>query len=50
MRNRTEHRGYYLPKVKTKDYNIKIDGINFCDQPINDNIKTYENIRKIAIG
>ena len=26
-----------------------IDGKNFFHQPINSNIKTYENIRKIAI-
>ena len=27
-----------------------IDGNNFFDQPINNMIKTYENIRKITIG
>ena len=27
-----------------------IDGKNFFDQPINNMFKTYENIRKIAIG
>ena len=27
-----------------------IDGKNLFDQPINSNIKTYENIRKIATG
>ena len=27
-----------------------INGRNFFDQPIKNNIKTYENIRKIAIG
>ena len=27
-----------------------IDGRNFFDQPINSMTKTYENIRKIAIG
>ena len=27
-----------------------IDGKNFFDQPINNSIKTYENIRKIATG
>ena len=27
-----------------------IDGKNFFDQPINSNIKTYENNRKIATG
>ena len=27
-----------------------IDGKNFFDQPINNNLKTYDNIRKIATG
>ena len=27
-----------------------IDGKNFFDQPINNMIKTYENIRNITIG
>ena len=27
-----------------------IDGKNYFDQPINSNLKTYENIRKIATG
>ena len=27
-----------------------IDGKNFSDQPINSELKTYENIRKIATG
>ena len=27
-----------------------IDGKNFFDQPINNNLKTFENIRKIATG
>ena len=33
-----------------KDYNLMIDGENFFDQPINNMIKPYENIRKITIG
>ena len=32
-----------------KDYNVKIDGRNFFDQPINDDRKTYENIRKLLL-
>ena len=48
--DKTEHTGYYRPKVESKDYNAKIDGRNVFDQPINDDIKTYENIRKIATG
>ena len=31
-----------------KDYNFKVDGKNIFDQPINNDTKTYENIRKIA--
>ena len=35
-------------KVEIKDYNVKIDGNNFFDYSINNDNKTYENIRKIA--
>ena len=47
---RTSHSNYYLPNVEIKDYNITINGENFLDQPIKDNKKTYDNIRKIAAG
>ena len=43
---RTSAKGYYLPNVEIKDYNIMINGENFFDQPIKDNQVTYENIRK----
>ena len=29
---------------------FQVDGITLFDQPINDDTKTYENIRKIATG
>ena len=45
---RASHSEYYLRKVEIKDYNVKIDGRNFFNQPINNDIKIYENIRKIA--
>ena len=48
--DRKSHSDYYLPKVKIKDYNVMIDGKNFFDQPINSDLKTYENIRRIATG
>ena len=48
--DRTSHSAYYLPKVEIKDYNVMIDGNTFFDQPINNNIKIYKNIRKIATG
>ena len=46
--DRTSHSTYYLPKVEIKDYNVMIDGKNFFDQPINSDLKTYENIKIIA--
>ena len=45
---RTSHSTYYLPKVEIKDYNVMTDGKNFFDHPINSDLKTYENITKIA--
>ena len=47
---RTSAKGYYLPNVQIKFYNVMINGENFFDQPIKDNKVTYENIRKIATG
>ena len=44
------HSDYDLPKVTIKDYNAMIDGKKFFDQSINRELKTYENIRKIATG
>ena len=41
---------YFLPRVKIENYNIEIDGRNFYDQPINDSIKQYDEIRKISTG
>ena len=40
--------GYYIPKVEIRDYNFTIDGRNFFGQPIKNDLKTYDNIRKIA--
>ena len=42
------HKEYYLPTLEIKDYNVMIYGRNFFDQPIKDDLKTYNNIRKIA--
>ena len=40
----------FFPRVKTENCNIEIDGRNFYDQPINDSIKQYDEIRKISTG
>ena len=42
------HRRYFLPRIKIENYNIEIDGRNFYDQPINDLIKQYDEVRKIS--
>ena len=41
---------YFLPRIKINNYKIEIDGINFYDQPINDSIKQYDEVRKISTG
>ena len=45
---RTSSKGYYLPSVEIKNYNVMIKRENFFDQPIKDNKVKSENIRKIA--
>ena len=47
---RNGYRKYFVPRVDITSYNILIDGRNFYDQPINDPIKKYDEIRKIATG
>ena len=44
------YRKYFLPIVNKTSYNVLIDSRNFYDQPIGDQIKTYNEIRKIATG
>ena len=47
---RERYKQYYLATVEIKDYNVMIDGKNFFDQAIKNDLKAYDNIRKIAIG
>ena len=44
------YKKYSLPRVKIDNYNIEIDGRNFYDQPINNSIKQYDEVRKISTG
>ena len=41
---------YHLPTVEIKDYNVMIDGRQFLDQTVFYDLRTYDNIRKIATG
>ena len=47
---RNSHRKYFLQRVNITNYNVLIDGRNFYDQPINDLLKQYDEIRKTATG
>ena len=44
------HKQYNLPTVEIKDYNVMINGRNFFDQPIKDDFKTFDDMRKISTG
>ena len=48
--DRTGRTGYFIPRVEINGYNVKNDGRDFFDQPIENDVKTYENIKKIATG
>ena len=45
---RNSHRKYFFPRVNITNYNVLINRRNFYDQPINELIKQYEEIRKTA--
>ena len=44
------YKKYFLPRFKIENCNIEIDGRNCYDQPVNDSIKQYDEIRKISTG
>ena len=41
---------YNLPKAIMKNYNVIINGKNFYDQPVDSDVKRYEEIRKLTTG
>ena len=47
---RNSHTRYFLPRVNITNYKVLIDARNFFNQPINDLIKHYNEIRKTATG
>ena len=38
----------FLPAVEIKDYHVMVDGRSFFDQTVKHDLRTYDNIRKIA--
>ena len=45
-----DNKKYFLPRGEIKNCNVLIDGRNFYDQPINDIIKQYDEVRKVSTG
>ena len=46
--HQARHIGFFLPKVEIKDYNVMINGQNFFDQQVKNDMRTYDNIQKIT--
>ena len=47
IKNNKKH---FVPRREIKNFNVLIDGRNFYDQPINDKIKQYDEVRKVSMG
>ena len=47
---RTSYRKCFVPRVDITSYNVLTDGRNFYVQQINDSVRKYDEIRKIATG
>ena len=45
---RASYKRHYPPTVEIKNYNATIDGQNFFDQPVRNNLISYDSIQKIA--
>ena len=45
-----DNKKYFLPRGEINNYNVLIDGRSFYDQPINDLIKQYDEVRKVSTG
>ena len=44
------HTKHYLLTVEIKHYNVIIDRQNLFEQPVKNDLRTFDNIRKIAVG
>ena len=44
------HKKYALPRINLAKFNVLIDGRNFYDQPIGDEIRKYDELRKVTTG
>ena len=47
---RNGQRKYYLPRIDLEKYNVIIDRRNFYDNPIENDIEKYRELKKVMIG
>ena len=47
--SRIGHLRYFLPTEKIQDYNVMIDGRNFFDQPIKNDVKNMKTFEKFQL-
>ena len=47
---RNSHQTYFLPRINLTKFNVLVDGRNFYDQPICDEIRKYDELRKLTTG
>ena len=45
-----KHAGYFFPKVEIKNYGVLFNRQNILDQTVKNDMRTYDNIRKIETG
>ena len=48
--DRAGHKKHFIPNVEIKDYNVMIDGQNFFDQSVKNDLRTQDDIQKIITG
>ena len=46
--HRISYKRLFLPAVEIKEYNVMIDEQNIFLEPVKNNLRTYDNIQKIA--
>ena len=47
--DRKVYKRYYLPNVEIKYYNVMIDGKSFLDQPVKNDIRTFQQVTEMII-
>ena len=47
---RDRRQKYYLPRIDLKKYNVITDGRNFYDNPVENDIEKYRELKKVMIG